>query len=194
MKRAVAVMAATGLILGLSARVRAGPAPSASTQLKAAVTAALEQPAGGFSDPYVKKVWLEVMSQRLEPYVKTPAARTKLLLMVHSEATMAHVPPALVLAIINAESDFDPWAVSRTGAQGLMQIMPFWLKQAGRPGDNLFDPRTNLRLGCTILAYYLQRAHGDIAEALQGYYGNRYGDDYSARVLRLLNERWYWER
>ncbi len=118
---------------------------------------------------------------------------TKLLLLLHAEATRAGVPPELVLAIVNAESDFDPWAVSATGAQGLMQIMPFWLKEAGKPGDNLFDPRTNLRLGCTILAWYLKRSHGDITLALQSYYGRRYGNTYSGRVLNLLDTRWYWK-
>ena len=95
--------------------------------------------------------------------------------------------------MINVESDFKPWAVSSVGAQGLMQIMPFWLKAAGKPGDNLFNPRTNVRIGCTVLAYYLKHSHGDIAEALQRYYGNRFGTHYTTRVLQLLETRWYWK-
>lgn len=189
-----ACAAAVAALAAAAAPAAAGPAPSPSTALKAAVSAALSTPDDGFSDAYVKQVWLEVMSQRLKPLVADPARRTKLLLLVHEEATRARVPPDLVLSIIDVESRFDRWAVSSTGAQGLMQIMPFWLRQAGHPGDNLFDPRTNLRLGCTILAYYLRRAHGDIAEALQAYYGRRYGDEYSRRVLRLLSDRWYWKR
>lgn len=183
----------TSLVLGLAMTAAAGPAPSSAPGLKAAVESAMAKPVGAFSDPYVKTVWLRVMSQRLAPYLPDAAQRRQLLLLVHAEALHAGVPPELVLSIINVESDFDAWAVSSTGAQGLMQIMPFWLKVAGRPGDNLFDPRTNLRLGCAILAYYLKRAHGDIAEALQGYYGAEYDDHYAARVLRLLSERWYWQ-
>lgn len=171
----------------------AGPAPSPATALHAAVAAALKQPDASFPDPYVQTVWLDVMSQRLAPYMSDPAKRRQFLLLVHSEAVHAGVPPELVLAIINVESDFDPWAVSSVGAQGFMQIMPFWLKSDGRPGDNLFNPRTNLRLGCTILAYYLKRAHGDIALALQGYYGKEYDNQYAGRVLRLLTDRWYWQ-
>lgn len=170
----------------------AGPAPSSAPGLRAAVKSALAQPAKSFPDAYVQAVWLQVMSERLRPYVPNPAKRKQLLLLVHAEAVHAGVPPELVLAIINAESNFNPWAVSATGAQGLMQIMPFWLKVAGYPGDNLFDPRTNLRLGCAILAYYLKRSRGNIAAALQGYYGAKYDDHYSTVVLQLLSDRWYW--
>ncbi len=154
----------------------------------------MHEPAGNFRDVYVRKVWLKLMSERLAPIIAKPQKRRKLLLIVHAQATKAKVPPALVLAIINTESNFDSWAVSPVGAQGLMQIMPFWLKEAGKPGDNLFNPQTNLRLGCTILAYYLKRAHGNFTLALQSYYGNRYGIQYSARVLRLLATRWYWDQ
>ena len=41
-----------------------------------------------------------------------------------------------------------------------MQVMPFWLNEIGRPQDDLFEPRTNLRLGCTILRYYIDKAKG----------------------------------
>jgi soluble lytic murein transglycosylase-like protein len=171
----------------------AGPAPSADPKLDAAVKTAMQMPRDGFRDLYVRQVWLKIMSARLARIIANPTKRQKLLLLVHAEAVKAGVPAALVLAIINAESNFDRWAVSSVGAQGLMQIMPFWLKIAGKPGDNLFNSRTNLRLGCTILAYYLKRAHGDIALALQSYYGLRYGNRYSEKVLRLLATRWYWK-
>lgn len=141
---------------------------------------------------YRRTVWFSVMMQRLKPYIKRPKARRHLLQLVRSEAQQAEVPSSLVLAVINVESDFNPWAVSSTGAQGLMQIMPFWLKRIGRPHDNLFNPRTNLRLGCSILAWYLRRSHGNIPLALQSYYGRRYGDHYAERVLRLLTTRWAW--
>lgn len=133
------------------------------------------------------------MSARLEPYVPTARKRRKFLDIVREEAGRAGVPPSLILAMINVESNFKPWAVSAVGAQGLMQIMPFWLKVAGRSGDNLFNPRTNVRIGCTVLAYYLKRSHGDIAEALQRYYGKRFGTRYTSHVLRLLATRWYWK-
>jgi len=171
----------------------AGPAPSSSSALTAAVKTAMHSSDDSFKNDAVRQVWLQTMSARLARTLPDAEKRRKLLLAVHAEATQAKVPPALVLAIINTESNFDPWAVSSAGAQGLMQIMPFWLKKAGKPGDNLFNPRTNLRLGCTILAYYLKRAHGDIALALQNYYGTSYGNNYSGKVLRLLATRWYWK-
>ncbi|MDN5865261.1 MAG: lytic transglycosylase domain-containing protein [Gammaproteobacteria bacterium] len=189
---ALATLAASALLFAASA-VSAGPAPAASSALEAAVKTAMKAPDDSFRDDFVREVWLKTMSARLAGIIPDAAKRRKLLLAVHAEATHAGVPPALVLAIINVESNFDPWAVSSAGAQGLMQIMPFWLEEAGQPGDNLFDPRTNLRLGCTILAYYLKRADGDIALALQNYYGNRYGNGYSQRVLRFLATRWYWK-
>lgn len=181
------------VVLLLAGAANAGPAPPASTALRAAVRTALTAPDAGFQDRYARSVWMQTMEARLAPIVKNPARRRRLLLLVHVEATRAGVPPALVLAMINVESNFDRWAVSATGAQGLMQIMPFWLKIAGKPGDNLFDPRTNVRIGCTVLAYYLRQSHGDIAEALQRYYGKHYGNGYAQRVLTLLSNRWYWD-
>lgn len=188
----LAPMAAGLLAALIGASALAGPAPSSSSALTAAVKSAMQTPEDSFKDDVVRQVWLKTMSARLASAIPDAARRHKLLLAVHAEATRAGVPPALVLAVINAESNFDPWAVSSAGAQGLMQIMPFWLDEVGQHGDNLFNPLTNLRLGCTILAYYLERAHGDIALALQNYYGNSYGNDYSGKVLRLLATRWYW--
>ncbi len=182
-----------GLVLALLAgAVRAGPAPRHNPALDRDLLKAFAERRTGFHNPIVARVWLRVMSHRLRPYVSNPQDRIRLLLAVHAEAVEAQVSPELVLAIINTESDFHRFAVSSTGAQGLMQIMPFWLREIGRPGDNLFRMRTNLRIGCTILHYYLRRAHGDYALALQDYYGQRDGLRYEQRVLMLLTDRWYW--
>ena len=188
---AVAVCMALGLVPATPAV--AGPAPYASTALRTQVHAALAAPDKSNANRYDRSVWMQTMSKRLARYVVSPKRRKVLLGLVRNEASRAGVPPSLVLAMINVESDFKPWAVSSVGAQGLMQIMPFWLKVAGKPGDNLFNPRTNVRIGCTVLAYYLKRSHGDIAEALQRYYGKRFGTRYTTRVLRLLETRWYWK-
>jgi soluble lytic murein transglycosylase-like protein len=71
-----------------------------------------------------------------------------------------------------------------------MQVMPFWLREIGHPEDNLFDPRTNLRMGCTILKYYLDRSRGDVRRALNRYNGTR-KRKYSDKVLHALSARWY---
>jgi len=193
MRKSAADLLALGIGIFIAGQAWAGPAPSASTALQANVRQALAAPGGKPDNRYAKSVWLKTMSARLAPYIADADKRRRLLLLVHSEAAHARVPASLVLAMINVESDFKPWAVSTVGAQGLMQIMPFWLKVAGKPGDNLFNPQTNIRIGCTVLAYYLHRSHGDLAEALQRYYGSRFGNDYTTRVLKLLNSRWYWK-
>ncbi|HSC48126.1 MAG TPA: lytic transglycosylase domain-containing protein [Gammaproteobacteria bacterium] len=145
-----------------------------------------------FQDKYDAQVWLTDMSRRLTDIVPDAAERTQLLKLIHSEASRAQVSPQLVLALIEVESRFDPYAVSRSGAVGLMQIMPFWLKLIGRDGDSLVHAPTNLRMGCTILKYYLDRSKGDIREGLQRYNGATVGIDYSDQVLKALSKKWYW--
>ncbi len=144
-----------------------------------------------FSDHFEAEVWLLDMSRRLRSRLPDPAERIELLRLIHQEATRAGLPPELVLAVIEVESNFDRWAISRSGAQGLMQVMPFWLREIGHPGDNLHDPRTNLRLGCTILRYYLDLEGGDLGRALARYNGSLGRTRYSRRVLDALSRRWY---
>jgi len=84
---------------------------------------------------------------------------------VEVQSRRAGLPPELVLAVIDVESNFDRFAISSVGARGLMQVMPFWLDEIGRPGDDLFDIHTNLRFGCTILKLYLDRERGDRTRA-----------------------------
>ena len=110
-----------------------------------------------FDDRFAAEVWLTDMSQRLQRRVKDPEERLTILRTVHYEASRAALDPELVLAVINVESNFDRFAISSAGAQGLMQIMPFWLDEIGQPEDNLMDIRTNIRFGCTILSQYLKR-------------------------------------
>ncbi len=144
-----------------------------------------------FEDRFDAEVWLLDMSRRLAPRLPDPARRLRMLKQIHFEARRADLPPELVLAVIEVESNFDRWAISPVGAQGLMQIMPFWLEEIGRPEDNLFHVRTNLRMGCTILRYYLDRANGDLVSALGRYNGNAHSTRYADRVLDALSERWY---
>lgn len=144
-----------------------------------------------FGDRFEAQVWLADMSQRLAAKIPDPRFRLELLKHVHYEATRAGLVPELVLAVIEVESNFDPWAISPAGAQGLMQIMPFWLKEIGRPGDSLFRVRTNLRLGCTILRYYLDKEGGNLWRALARYGGDRQGHRYPAMVNRAWQTRWF---
>lgn len=144
-----------------------------------------------FKDRFDAEVWLLDMSNRLKHFIPDTEKRLRLLKLIHMEANHAKVHPELVLAVIEVESYFDHFAISRAGALGLMQVMPFWLKEIGRPDDNLFDIRTNLRMGCTILKYYLDKSKGDLVEALQRYNGSLRSNRYSDKVLSRLNKRWF---
>jgi soluble lytic murein transglycosylase-like protein len=126
----------------------------------------------------------------LQSRVKDPQERLKILKQVHYEATRAQLEPELVLALINVESNFDHFAISSAGAQGLMQIMPFWLDEIGRVDDNLFDINTNLRFGCTILNIYLKREKGDMRKALARYNGSVGKNWYPQRVYKALQTKW----
>ena len=73
----------------------------------------------------------------------------------------------LVKAVVRAESAFDPLAVSRVGAQGLMQLMPALARELGVTDP--FDPRQNIMAGTRYLAQLLDAHHGNIELALASY-------------------------
>ncbi|WP_262927269.1 lytic transglycosylase domain-containing protein [Phytohalomonas tamaricis] len=145
----------------------------------------------GFEDHYDAEVWLLDMRHRLTPYVTHDNQRFELLSLVQRESRRAGLNPELVLALIQIESRFAADAVSSAGAQGLMQVMPFWKKEIGRPADDLFDPATNLEYGCTILAFYLKQERGDMTKALARYNGSRHQTWYPERVLEAWTHHWW---
>ncbi len=146
--------------------------------------------ADSFADHYDAEVWLVHKQASMAPLVKDPQQRMALLKMIHSEASRAGLSPEIVLALIEVESGFDSYAVSSAGAQGIMQVMPFWKHEIGRPEDNLIHTQTNLRYGCTILKYYLDKEKGRLADALARYNGS-YGQYwYAERVLDAWIKRW----
>jgi soluble lytic murein transglycosylase-like protein len=144
-----------------------------------------------FTDRFDAEVWLTDMSGRLGSRVKDHEESLTILKQVHYEASRANLDPELVLALINVESNFDRFAISSAGARGLMQIMPFWLDEIGRPDDNLFNINTNLRFGCTILNIYLKREKGDMRRALARYNGSVGKNWYPQRVYKALRTKWY---
>ncbi len=156
--------------------------------LRAALKHAFSQ-ADSFSDRFEAEVWLVDMSGRIRPFLRDELERIEVLRSIHAEATRQQLPVDLVMGLIHTESGFNRFAVSRAGAQGLMQVMPFWKREIGRGDDNLTNVRTNLRYGCTILKHYLIRAKGDLSEALARYNGS-YGQNwYPERVFN--NQRRY---
>lgn len=149
------------------------------------------QESTSFGDAYVAQVWLVDMSARIAKRIPDPAERIAFLKTLHHEATIAGLQPELVLAVIHVESLFDRYAISRAGARGLMQIMPFWKNELGRFEDNLFDTVTNLRYGCTILAHYLKKERGNVQRALARYNGSTGQTWYPEKVLTAWEALYY---
>lgn len=159
-------------------------------QLRKVLTQAANS-SDSFTDRFEAEVWLHDMSNRLARYMPEPEDRIEFLKNVHYEAKRADLPPELVLSVIHVESAFNRWAISSVGAQGFMQVMPFWLKEIGREGDSLFDMKTNLRFGCTILRHYLDREKGNLTRALARYNGSLGRFKYPNKVFNKLQTRWY---
>lgn len=146
--------------------------------------------ADSFEDRFDAEVWLLAKSNHLQGFIADKNQRLLFLRKVHREAVRAGLSPEVVLAVIEVESRFDPYAVSSAGAQGLMQVMPFWKNEIGRPDDNLINADVNLRYGCTILKYYLDKEQGRLREALARYNGS-YGEYwYPRRVMLAWENRW----
>ena len=169
--------------------VCAGPTGEPEPELRARLAEAVRA-GDSFTDRYEAQVWLLDYSERIQPYVADSRTRLDLLRRVHAEAKRVALDPALVLAVIHIESRFDRLAISNAGAVGLMQIMPFWLEELGEKGSNLFRSDVNLRMGCTILRFYLDREHGDVSQALARYNGSYGRPDYPDKVLAALRSRY----
>lgn len=178
-----------GILLFLTFPLCADEQPVAENELRQLLKQAIDS-ADSFKDRFDAEVWLVDMSSRLKPIIKDDQKRISLLKNIHYEATRAKLRPELVLAVIEVESRFDRFAISSAGALGLMQVMPFWLKEIGHPDDNLFDIRTNLRMGCTILRYYLDKSKGNLTHALARYNGSLYSHRYTNKVFSALDKRW----
>lgn len=143
-----------------------------------------------FQDHFEAEVWLRDMSSRLEFFIKDEEQRLFILNTIHLEAKRHQLPPEIILALIETESHFDQYAISRVGAQGLMQIMPFWKNHIGTNEDNLTDIQTNIRYGCTVLKTYLLKEKGHLQRALARYNGSLGKSKYYIKVLNAWEERW----
>jgi len=137
--------------------------------------------------------WLGEMDSRLARRIPDRKQRLELLRTVHYEATRVGLDPQLVLGVIEVESGFRKYAVSRAGARGYMQVMPFWVKLIGQPNHNLFHLRTNLAYGCAILRLYLDMEKGDYYRALGRYNGSLGQPEYPKAVLAAWRGRWKYD-
>jgi soluble lytic murein transglycosylase-like protein len=134
--------------------------------------------------------WLGAKSDQLKNKKSDRNMRREFLQTLWYESHRAGLDPALVLGLIQMESNFRKFAVSRVGARGYMQVMPFWTHLLG-DGDagKLFHLQTNLRFGCVILRHYLDRERGDLFMALGRYNGSRGQAPYPNAVLNA-KKRW----
>ena len=183
---------AVGLVLALFAATGTRAQPEDPLEREALRTF-LDQTinsAESFQDRYDAEVWLVDMSARLDRYIRDPEERLLILRQVHAAAVRASLPPELVLAVIEVESHFDRFAISRVGAQGMMQVMPFWKNEIGRADDNLTLNLTNFEYGSRILQFYLDREKGDLHRALARYNGSVGSRRYSNKVYEAWSERW----
>ena len=145
-----------------------------------------------FEDKFEQQVWLAAMDPPLRRILKDDGERKEILYHVHCESKRLNLPPALVMSVIDVESRFDRWAVSSAGAVGLMQVMPFWPRQLGMTNEQLVRIPQNIRMGCTILKFYLDREKGDYTRALARYNGSVGRRNYSDLVLTRLANRWHY--
>ncbi len=87
--------------------------------------------------------------------------------LIHETASRYRVDPALVMAVIHAESFFNPRAVSHKGAGGLMQLMPATARRYGV--TDLHDPRQNVDAGVRYLRDLMERYSGNLLFVLAAY-------------------------
>jgi soluble lytic murein transglycosylase-like protein len=143
-----------------------------------------------FASQYEADYWLNEMSRRMKKAMPDEEYRMDFLKSVHYEATRAGLDPQLVLGLIEVESSFNKYAVSKSGARGYMQVMPFWINEIGTKGQNLFHLRVNLRYGCTILRYYLDIEKGNLFRALGRYNGTLGKPGYPNLVRAAWHNHW----
>ena len=196
MGRIVRILVALALALGASAAVAGS---QQYEPLSASVRAALNKSVSDRAAPHLAfdseaeaRRWLSSMSRRLASRIPDRLRREELLITVHYEAKRAGLDPQLVLGVIQVESNFRKYAVSRAGARGYMQVMPFWAKLIGGREDNLFHLRTNLRYGCVILRHYLDMEKGNYFRALGRYNGSLGRAEYPRLVERAWRRDWHY--
>jgi soluble lytic murein transglycosylase-like protein len=182
---AAAVLAAAGPALGGAQQYEV-----LSASVRASLAHAVHERSNVDGKDLDTRAWVRAMTRRVASRFPDEEQARQFLALVRYESMRAGLDPHLVLAVIEVESKFRKYAVSKAGARGLMQVMPFWVKELGGSADNLFQERINLRYGCTILRHYLDREKGNLANALARYNGSLGQPDYPDRVLKAFRERW----
>jgi soluble lytic murein transglycosylase-like protein len=186
-------LAAAGLCFVLNAQAGTQKEEKLSASVRSMMHRAVSDQAApklAFSSQQEAQLWLDDMSQRLANRIPDANDRFDFLSTVHYEAMRAGLDPHLVLGLIEVESGFRKYAISKSGARGYMQVMPFWTKAIGAKDQDLFHLRTNLRYGCTILRYYLDKEKGDLYRALGRYNGSLGQPEYPNLVKAAWHKHW----
>jgi soluble lytic murein transglycosylase-like protein len=190
MRRAIpSALACLALVPGL-ALAGAQQYEQLSASVRASLAKAVAEPSARLARDASADTWVKSVLPRVSARMADDQGARDLLGLVHYESLRAGLEPRLVLAIIDVESAFRKYAVSTAGARGYMQVMPFWVKEIGVAGQNLFHPRTNLRYGCVILRHYLEIEGGNLYNALARYNGSLGKGGYPERVLDTMRTRY----
>ena len=184
------VAAATAIAWPLPSLAGAQQYEVLSASVRASLAAAVNDRSSVDWKDLDTRAWVRGMTRRMGNRFADEESTRQFLALVRYEAMRAGLDPHLVLAVVDVESKFRKYAVSKAGARGLMQVMPFWVKELGEPSHNLFQERMNLRYGCTILRHYLDREKGNMSNALGRYNGSLGQPQYPNRVLKAWRERW----
>jgi soluble lytic murein transglycosylase-like protein len=193
--RSLAIALALGALSAAAPAVERGiitPAAQTDPELRDVVRQAMHA-SECFGDQYDSIVWYKLMEPKLRRYLRDRDERVALLHTVYCETHRSGekpLPPGLVLAVLDVESRFDRWAVSSSGAVGLMQVMPFWPEQLGMQRHELVTMEANIRMGCAILRHYLETEHNDVRRALGRYNGSLRGREYPDRVVTRWTSYW----
>jgi soluble lytic murein transglycosylase-like protein len=183
---------AAALLLCAAAPALAAPEAQRDPELRSVVQQAIDS-APCFADKYDSDVWFKLQEPRLRRLVRDSTERVQILETAYCEANRPDerpLPAGLIMAVMDVESAFDRWAVSATGAVGLMQVMPFWPDKLGMKRYQLTQVQANMRMGCAILRYYLNSEHGDWRRALARYNGSVGSRKYSDLVITRWTTRW----
>jgi soluble lytic murein transglycosylase-like protein len=103
----------------------------------------------------------------VSPSDASPERYNRYNVVIREAATLYQIPEELVRAVIKVESDYDPRAVSRVGAQGLMQLMPDTAQRM--QVRDILDPRENILGGVRYLRVLANMFNGNLQLTLAGY-------------------------
>lgn len=121
-------------------------------------------------DPRYRRILGDAQASPSPPAAKpesSPVAGGDVRAMVIRESQARQIDPALVYAVIRAESNYNPVAVSSKGARGLMQLMPETARHYGV--SDVFNPEQNIRAGVRHLAMLMGRFGNDLRLVLAAY-------------------------